>query len=610
MRSVMIKSVKDYPVSQLFNPDLNLVYEIPKYQREYTWSTRQWEALFEDIIENDKGYYLGSIICIDTAVDPLNNPKREIVDGQQRLTTLSIFFATIYNSLQKQAEYLDEEQRHDLQQLRRRLVLRKTDDKIRVIPQIQNNNRNDYKSLLFELGIISQQDKPKQAGNRRIYKAYYYFSKKIDSYLEESGEENKIEVLIDLLDKMNSAIIVMIEVPSHADAYTLFESLNHRGSPLTAIDLIKNLLLARLDTSKSGNIDSYFEKWMQILNYIGDDYYVQERFFRHNYNAFRKMMNLPFAKDGRLYPLGIIATRTNLVNIYQSVIAENPKSFLDDIIENASLYSKILLRNEDEVSDDLSDSYLNLERIQGAPSYLLLLYILKKKDMLKLDDNIICKVSNLLTNFFVRRNLTDTPSTRDLTRIFMQLVEEIEDNKHTGEALFNAIRERLISCSAPDNIFAERLGGQVYIDNAGATRFMLCALAQKGMTRENKRDLWERNKSGQYIWTIEHIFPQCDNIPPSWVEMIADGNKEDARDFQSQYVHMLGNLTITGYNSTLGTRSFKDKMDRKDSNGNYVGYRNGLNLNADVVSEENWTIEAIQRRTDKMAAEIMEMFRL
>ena len=76
-----------------------VIFEIPKYQREYTWGSREWEALFDDLTENDDGYFLGSIICINSATDTINAPKFEVVDGQQRLTTLSLFLAALYTTL-------------------------------------------------------------------------------------------------------------------------------------------------------------------------------------------------------------------------------------------------------------------------------------------------------------------------------------------------------------------------------------------------------------------------------------------------------------------------------------------------------------------------------
>jgi hypothetical protein len=127
------------------------------------------------------------------------------------------------------------------------------------------------------------------------------------------------------------------------------------------------------------------------------------------------------------------------------------------------------------------------------------------------------------------------------------------------------------------------------------------------MTKETHQDLWAREKT-YYIWTIEHILPQGPNLPAAWQEML--GGKERAAEVQSAHVHRLGNLTITGYNSSLGNKSFQEKMDRKDSKGNWIGYRNGLNLNADVVSESEWTADHIAKRTERLADAVLAKFPL
>lgn len=99
-------NVNKYPVSQVFDPDSKVIFEIPKYQREYTWGSREWESLFDDLTENDDGYFLGSIICINSATDTINAPKFEVVDGQQRLTTLSLFLAALLLGLDSDTFYI------------------------------------------------------------------------------------------------------------------------------------------------------------------------------------------------------------------------------------------------------------------------------------------------------------------------------------------------------------------------------------------------------------------------------------------------------------------------------------------------------------------------
>lgn len=600
-------SVNKYPISQVFDPESKAIYEIPKYQREYTWGPKQWEALFDDLTENKEGYFLGSIICINTTTDSINSLKFEVVDGQQRITTISILLTAIYSYLQQSKDFLDDEQQSDLLQLKKRLVLKKTND-IRVIPQKQNFNLDDYLSLLSEQGIIDKHSVPKNAGNRRIYHAYNYFKKRIKDFTET--KDNSIAGIFQIMDKVLASILVKIDVSNHSDAYTLFESLNDRGTPLTAVDLIKNLLLAKLDLNGTSSLDYYFGRWTEVLANLGDDYSLQERFFRQNYNAFRKSINEPFINDERTYPLGPIATRSTLLDIYQQIVSKDPEAFLNEISENAALYAQITLQNIDELSDQEKESYLNLQRVKGAPAYLLLMYLLKRQRELQLNKQDIIQINTLLVNFFIRRNIIDIPPTRDLTRLFMSFIEDIESKLYTGENIYKKLREKLISRSASDTAFKERLYGPIYDENSDAVRFILCMLAKQGMTKENQQDLWAKYDSKQYRWTIEHIFPQGNNIPECWVQMIAAGDIQKAKEYQNYYVHTLGNLTITGYNSTLSNKSFQEKRDRKDTNGAYIGYKNGLNLNKDVCDKSEWTIDIIKKRTTDLVDQIVQLFQI
>lgn len=611
-------NVNNHPVSVLFNPEANIIYQIPKYQREYTWTSWQWDKLFDDLTDNRSGYFLGSIICVNKTKDQFSSLIFEVVDGQQRLTTISLLLAAIYSAFQKKlaAEELNEDQKDEMRLLRHKLVLKRTPDQSRVVPQTQNNNFEDYRAILSSMGLFSSQHlgAPKHAGNRRIKKAFVYFEKCIEQHLEREGRGTK--ALIELLDKVNQANVVMIEVSNNADAYTLFESLNNRGMPLTAIDLLKNKLLAELDSSSrdATSIDDYFDKWTQLLGFVGDDYTTQERFFRHNYNAFRRDINAPFRQDSepdRLFPLASIAMRSNLLEIYEKVIDRDPKAFIDELMINARLYSKLLLPYPADNENELTNTLLDLYRCQGTPSHLLMLFLLKNQIVLQLSDSDLATINRLMVNFFVRRNLTDVPATRDLTRIFMALVEKIEDEHLKEKHILELIRDRLISCSSVDQVFEERLRGPVYKDNYGMTRFILCMLAKEGMTRESMVDLWKQTEGKHhYLWTVEHIFPQGEKIPTCWVDMIADGDEGLAKERQQEFAHTFGNLTMSAYNSDLGNKPFAEKKEKKDAHGRHIGLRNGLNLNKDVVDCEEWTVGTILNRTDRLVDGILALFRL
>jgi hypothetical protein len=593
----MIKSVNNYPVSQLFDIEAGVVYAIPRYQREYTWGKNQWENLFDDVLENDPGYFLGSIICINQSTDALSVQKLELVDGQQRLTTLSLLFASVYHALKSHETDLDDEQRVELINLKRKLVLKKGDDQIRLIPQIQNNNNPDYRAVLAEIGVISECDVPAYAGNRKIFRAYRYFQDRIDEMA--NGRSNRLGTIMEFLDKVSHACLVKIEVASHADAYTLFESLNNRGMPLTAIDLIKNKLLARLESIEPGKVDHYFGHWNRLLGYLGDDYAIQERFFRQYYNAFKDQL-----KAVHQVP---VATRSNLIQIYEKLINHDAKDCLQKISAAGRLYSLILSRNQDDALNGLEKPLKDLERIQGAPSYLLMLYLLVRKDELELTNAHLTSIVELLVRFFVRRNLTDTPPTRDLTRLFMTVIDKISGLR--ADAIPQSIEQQLVAVSATDEAFKRKLEGPIYEENSGVTRFILCALTEQAMTKESWVDLW-RFENKQFVWTIEHIFPQGENIPQSWITMIADGDEIKAKEIQQTHVHKLGNLTISGFNSALGNKSFEDKRDRVDRQGRAVGYKNGLKLNEDLAAAAGWSVDQIDSRTDKLVQQVTQLFKL
>jgi len=481
--------------------------------------------------------------------------------------------------------------------LKRKLVLKGPEEKTRLILQIQNHNYDDYCAVLKEIGILHNVQCPLYAGNRKIFRAYRYFQDRLERLMQNG--QNSIVTVIDFLKKVNQTGLVKIEVASHADAYTLFESLNNRGVPLTAIDLIKNKLLAKLDEHNPGTIDAYYAQWNQIIENLGEDYTVQERFFRQYYNAFK-----PKLKDIVNVPIAIIS---NLIMVYEKLINHDARGFLEKSLAASENYAVLLNLKQTSECRELQKSLKDLERIQGAPSYILLLYLLEYRDRLGLSMSHIASIVRSLVCFFVRRNLTDIPPTRDLTKLFMNIIEVIKEKQ--GAAIVALINTQLAKVSAPDEEFQRKLEGPIYTDNTDVTRFILCVLAEQGMTKETEIDLW-RMENKNYLWTIEHIFPKGDKIPDSWVQMIANGDERKAKELQEDYVHTLGNLTISCYNSALGTKSFREKRDRVDSQGRPIGYNNRLSLNADLANATSWSIEQIQARTKKLASQVMDMFAL
>lgn len=594
----MIKSVDDDPVFKLLAPEDTVVYQVPKYQREYAWTKQQWDELFDDLLEEDAvtGHFLGTIICINRTFNANRENVLELVDGQQRMTTLSILMAAIYKFLNDHIDKLDADSKVDLNLLRRQLIL-KDPLRVRVRPQIQNSNYDDYLHVMKISGFEFDAPPVRFLGNRRIMKAYNHFGSRIQQL---AGSNGSVRPVLDLLSRVKRAILVKLEVESASDAFTLFESLNNRGMQLTPIDIIKNSILAAADKRRNSDLttDHVFDQWNELLGDLGDDYKTQERFFRHYYNAFKD--ELPTV------PKAPVAMRSNLIRIYEKLISTDLEKRLQDILLCGSVYRRIVGNLDvDEHRTRLDDALANLARVQGSPSEALLLYLMTYRNDLGLTEPMITSITNSLVSFFVRRNLTGDPATNLLQRLFMSIIAGVAGL--TGRQIVDEVRTRLKAVASSDSSFKAKLTGPLYNENAIVTRYILVALAEDGMNNEKFTNLWE-TEGNHFKWTIEHILPQGPALPQEWISMLGGATKAAAT--QQQHVHRLGNLTITGYNSTLGNRSFTSKKNRKDSRGQYVGFKNGLVLNNDLVGATKWTAEEIDARTEKLARQVLRLFPL
>lgn len=591
----MIKSAYQYPVHALLSHEGNVMYRVPPYQREYSWYKAQWEDLFEDLIEADGAHFLGTIITLDQTTDSLQSNILELVDGQQRLTTLTLLLAAVYSVLKEHIDELDDDIRTDVTNLGRQLV-RKSDRLPRVTPQRQGHNLDDYRTVLRLAGLPVEGERKAYFRSRRIAKCYDYFRSAIVK-LAESKKLTEPEAALRVHEAATQAILVKIEVASHADAFVLFESLNNRGMPLSPVDLIKNHLLAEAEKKQVMHVDEAFKHWNDMLTLLGDNYATQERFLRHYYNAFKS--ELP------VVPNASVATKSRLIRIYETLLGEDLKAVVDALVDASRIYGRINCVVEFDQPTALDRAFRRLQRAQGAPSYVLLMWLMSKQRELDLTDAGVEAVVDWLTSFFVRRNLTGYPQTYALTSLFMTGIDAIGEAR--GDDVLEAVSQHLKAASASDEDFLARLQGRIYEENSDVARYILTTLAEDEMTRETFVDLW-RQEANHFVWTIEHILPQGENLPHGWVEML--GGEEVAAQVQEEHRHRLGNLTITAYNSNLGNKSFLEKRDRKDSKGRYIGYRNGLSLNAELATRDSWTADDIEKRTKELADKVIKRFPL
>ncbi|MFC7404817.1 DUF262 domain-containing protein [Georgenia alba] len=591
----MIKSANQYPVHTLFSHEGNVMYRVPPYQREYSWMKPQWEDLFEDLIEADGQHFLGTIITLDQTTDTLQSNILEVIDGQQRLTTLTLLLAACYSVLKEHIDELDEDTRTDVTNLSRQLV-RKSDKQPRVTPQKQGRNLADYRRVLEEAGLPIKGEWKAYFPSRRVAKCYRYFRSAIVRLAEQDGVTQPAAALR-VLEAAKRAVLVKIEVASHADAFVLFESLNNRGMPLSPVDLIKNHLLAESEKKRIMHVDEAFQHWNAMLTNLGDNYATQERFLRHYYNAFKS--ELPDV------PNATVATKSRLIRIYETLLGGDLRSVVDKLVDASEIYGRINCVVEVDQPTSLDRAFQRLMRAQGAPSYVLVMWLLSKRHELELTAGHIETAVDRLTSFFVRRNLTGYPPTYALAKLFMDTIDAVGGAR--GDDVVAVVSRRLSAASAGDGVFRDRLLGRIYEENTDVARFILATLAEDGMTKETSVDLWRQEKN-HFVWTIEHILPQGENLPPAWQEML--GGSELAAQVQEEHKHRLGNLTITAYNSNLGNKSFIEKRDRQDSAGRYIGYRNGLTLNATLAQRESWTAADIEERTNALADKVLARFPL
>lgn len=607
----MINSAAARTISELFNPEKDVAYFIPKYQREYVWGKNNWELLFDDIIMNDNNHFLGSIICINTKTDAVDNDRLELIDGQQRMTTLSVLFIAIYDhliSFKKDIEDDEElsEFNSELLNLKYKLILKSDKKSLRLTPSVSGKNKQDYEHLFaFESRIMDGKfAKSTSAGLRRIVKAYRYFQTRLSEQkkVDEESFDNVFDrkSTLELLKKLNSAVLVKIEVVSHSDAFTLFETLNNRGVPLTAIDLIKNSFLNEFEKREKNSIDEKFENWNRLISNLTDDYNVQERFLRHFYHAYKNEPDIEVKGKTR-------ATSSTLINIYDFLIKKDPESLFKKLNRSSEVYNRLVVYENEENSEILTKKLKDLQNIGGVSAYALLLYIFEKYS---LSDNEKSTLIEFLVKFFLRRNITDSPPTRDLDAIFIDIIKKL----HSGDEYdFNVVTESILghSAYASDDLVIQKLKGKLYEENVGATRFILCKIEELNNTsKETITDLWARDSKKNFIWTIEHILPQGNNIPVTWVEMIADGNVDDAKKIQEEHVHTLGNLTLTGYNSQLSNFSFDKKRDRANNDKSFIGYKNGMYLNTDLKDKTDWKVNDIVERGKILVCEILKYLQI
>jgi uncharacterized protein with ParB-like and HNH nuclease domain len=536
-------------------------YVVPIYQRRYSWEVEECSQLWDDLVRIVKGNYpgghfVGSIVYIESGlfqVGPV--PKLLIIDGQQRLTTLSLLIAALAQQLaasegasditaRKLINYylINSEEEGDE---RRKLVLTRGD-------------RETFDALL------EHRDLP-DAYARRVARNFEFFVEKIrDSDIEPD----------DLYDRgLQKLMIVNISLDrTHDNPQLIFESLNSTGVELTQADLIRNFVLMALEPHQQDEL--YSNYWYPMEQSFGTEAYSSlfDRFVR----------DFLTLKTGRI---------PNIDRIYVAFkeYARSSEQSIAELVAELHRYSRyfVALALEREQDHKLLDaiSDINTLRVDVAYPFLLHIYDLLARGGLDAAD--VLGILRLTESYVYRRVICGIP-TNTLNRTFASLSSQIVPGNPVESIQAALVLKDSYRRFPTDEEFSrEFVAKDVY--NLRSRNYLLRKLENHG--RKEIVDV-----EG---YTIEHVMPQNPDLSTQWKKDLGSLWAE----VQARYLHTIGNLTLTGYNSELSDRPFKQKLEMVG------GFRDSpIRLNRDLAKLATWNQDEIERRAARLAQQALQVW--
>lgn len=591
------------PISEIFSIEGRTIYNIPIYQRNYSWHENNIEALYNDVINEDDGYYLGNLLVTST-----DNPiEYNVVDGQQRLTTIALLFLAIYEALKDinntDLDPTDLKSFFSLQTDIERKLITAYGSRLRLLESDQE---------IFEsfLKVFKDQEKGKY-GHRTFGKRYKFIQELISEKDDEGELVHDFKKLEYLYSKLNNVELLRITVNDLTDAYSVFTSLNAKGLPLTLIDLLKSYYLS--EAVKEFSEKKALERWKDLIAM----FMVNEepnatavtQFLQNNYDAFEGEGNTSITKKSSLRK-------------YEQLFKVKGHYYMDVLIQNAELFSMMVPKLRTNTSLSYSKNLIStldkLSKLDASAVFPLVLKLLKSYSESKVNEDNLIVILNYLINYYVRRNIVLKPKSSNIRAKAIQAVRVLNGTIDLNFNGINVVKENLNQISVSDEEFNTSLNGSIYDTSPQTVRFMLIEIERrygKFFSKQISDTLDDVNQNGQYIWTLEHILPQSPNLTDDWKKMISPENVDYAEIVQKENMHKLGNLTLTGYNSELSNRDFVFKRDYGNGNGtSYLGLRTNLFINESIFNEASfeakntWTVEDINNRTALLAKLIVEEF--
>jgi len=577
-------------LSELLPISGDTAYEVPIYQRSFSWQEKQIVQLFNDINEEDKGYYVGNLLLTK------RGEGLDIVDGQQRMITLSLFLLATWEFLDNfEAKSVDDSNNKGLflGDIKRQLFI-KDSPRLTLLPI----DKDAYEE---QLGVILKKKRGKY-GKKSLAKQYSLIRKNL------FNDENfpTIGDLYVFYEKINAIEMLQIYVPNLSDAYSVFSSLNSKGLPLTLIDLLKNEVVK----SSNGEDDKIMEDWNSITNLFLDskeqpDTAAITQFFLNNYDAFESETASSITKSKALFE-------------YQKLLKEEGLSYVSKLKSRAVIFAQISGNNQSNYGEKISTQLNNLRLLDSTMAYPLLLFIFVNQERLEIKNVLLERVLEDLISFYVRRNVVMKPKSSNVRSKMVGLVREIGKKNLKGDHIYEYIHSEFVRIMASDIEFKIALKEQLYDKSAQTTRVILKEIERKKGKFFNKSnpdslDVYITHGKKQIPrWSIEHILPQGE-LTEWWSSNLSD-DPIKANEIQEECVDKIGNLTMTPYNPELGRKPFVNESNPQDSkrdykdggdNGNYVGLRLDLFINKSIPKKgekieekSSWTEADIDRRTE------------
>ena len=537
-------------------------YCIPVFQREYAWTFEQCEKLFEDIIlayKKDRPHFCGSFVY--APLTPHNHIDYFIIiDGQQRYTTLYILIKALADSATDESDrdalnrYLFNEDKFN-----RYGIDEKSKLKLKPV-----KTDNDQLQLLM-LDRIDEMDKS-NAGI--IYHNYMLFRSLIGKFLQEEPD-NSVRMIVDGIDQL---ICADIRLDKEDDAQEIFERINSTGIKLRLPDLIRNYVLMTADDQER----LFEEYWLVAQELLPRE--KTEEFFLDFINL--KMEG--FTKESTAY--------NDFKRIFRDGKYTN-ESMLKEVLHYAKQYHAFYYGDE-TLSSDINEALRGLRKLNQTTVFLFLFKLFDDYENEVIDQKELGKVLKMLLGYSIRRMICEIGS-NSLRGLYKTLYNRVFGNAEYKNHYYDAIVSFLQQMTSKDAIPSDEdfilalKGRNLYRKNA------LCKLLLASIENQGKEKLITDNL------TIEHVMPQNENLSTSWQKMLG----EDWMTIRDRYLHTLGNLTLTGYNSELGDLPFDVKKDKLTEKATKV-----VVLNSDVTDKDMWNSDAMDKHAERLTKEILKLF--